>query len=153
MIATQEWRLECAEKRFPYCDTCRMPAVRGLYGDLQHSSSDYPFGVPTPLDDSDHEVTITRWMNNTWIQPAIQELMQPKSISVRRLKRGDEFRESNGREVIFIVWSEKVRVVQGTENSAVPRVEASILLPDLAPSEKDWPADQVVKIYRRSDDQ
>lgn len=151
MIATQEWRIYCAENRFPYCDTCLMPAVSNGFGDLRHTSAEYPSGIPSHLDDSDHEVSFVRWNNNTWVQPAIQELLQPRSVSVRRLCRGDEFRGSDGREVLFTVWSEKVRIVRGTENSAVPRVKASVLLPDLAPDERDWPSDQVVRIYRRLD--
>ena len=56
-----EYRLQHQEKGFPWCDTCRMPAVFSEFFGNLHSTPEHPFGLPRQLDRSDHEVTMRQW--------------------------------------------------------------------------------------------
>lgn len=46
---------------FPWCDTCKRPAVFSEWRGPSHSTPEHPFGLPKSLDDSGHEVTMRGW--------------------------------------------------------------------------------------------
>jgi hypothetical protein len=47
---------------FPWCDTCKRPAVWSELWGWLHSTAEHPFGVPAQLDPhGDHEVTAREW--------------------------------------------------------------------------------------------
>jgi hypothetical protein len=50
-------------KGFPWCDTCKEPAVWREAQGLLHSTDAHPFGLPPHLDVSGHEVTTREWDN------------------------------------------------------------------------------------------
>lgn len=47
--------------RFPWCDTCKRPAVFNESFGMLHSTVARQFGLPPHLDDSGHDVTIREW--------------------------------------------------------------------------------------------
>ncbi|WP_143116337.1 hypothetical protein [Lentzea xinjiangensis] len=48
---------------FPWCDTCKQPAVWSEFNGWRHSTAEYRFGLPQHLDNSGHEVTAKEWTN------------------------------------------------------------------------------------------
>lgn len=48
-------------KGFPWCDTCKRPAVFNEFKGNCHSTPEHPFGLPPEMDDSGHEVTMREW--------------------------------------------------------------------------------------------
>lgn len=46
---------------FPWCDTCRQPAVWSEFFGHLHVTPEHPNGVPRHRDESDHEVSIRSW--------------------------------------------------------------------------------------------
>jgi hypothetical protein len=60
-VGDDDHAAHCREQGFPWCDTCKRPAVyREGFGNL-HSTAAHPFGVPASLDTSGHEVTMREW--------------------------------------------------------------------------------------------
>lgn len=57
-IGDDEHAAKSREQAWPWCDTCKRPAVGGAHG-LRHSTSEHPFG--SPKQDFDHEVTLREW--------------------------------------------------------------------------------------------
>jgi hypothetical protein len=51
----------CRRAGFPWCDTCKLPAVFMEGQGYLHSTAEYPFGVHESMDDSGHEVTTREW--------------------------------------------------------------------------------------------
>ena len=49
------------ENRFPFCDTCKKPAVWSETWGWQHSTPEHVFGLPAHLDASGHKVTARQW--------------------------------------------------------------------------------------------
>lgn len=48
-------------KGFPWCDTCRQPAVWSEFFGNRHVTPEHPNGVPQRRDESGHEVTMRGW--------------------------------------------------------------------------------------------
>ncbi len=46
---------------FPWCDTCRQPAVWRESWGMLHSTPEHMFGLPPHLDSSGHKVTMSEW--------------------------------------------------------------------------------------------
>ena len=52
-----------ATQRFPWCDTCKLPAVSSESLGRLHSVPGNRFGLHPELDKSGHEVTIREWFD------------------------------------------------------------------------------------------
>jgi hypothetical protein len=63
-MTEEEFRATHFKNRFPWCDTCKQPAVFNETHGMRHSTIDHPFGVPKHLDSSEHEVTMKEWWDN-----------------------------------------------------------------------------------------
>jgi hypothetical protein len=50
-------------QNFPWCDTCKQPAVWSETFGWTHSTPEHYYGVPPRLDNSGHEVTAREWYN------------------------------------------------------------------------------------------
>ncbi|QYN41145.1 hypothetical protein K1T35_48270 (plasmid) [Pseudonocardia sp. DSM 110487] len=51
-------------KGFPWCDTCRAPAIYNEPFGMRHATAQHPNGVPQRLDNSGHDATIRGWWND-----------------------------------------------------------------------------------------
>lgn len=60
-IGDDENVVRAREAGFPWCDTCRRPAVFREGEGMLHSTPEHRFGLPRRFDDSGHEVTIHEW--------------------------------------------------------------------------------------------
>lgn len=56
-----EYRVQHQENGFPWCDTCKQPAVFSEFQGNLHSTPEHPFGLPKHLDQSGHEVSMRQW--------------------------------------------------------------------------------------------
>lgn len=60
-MSPTEFDREHWEHGFPWCDTCKRPAVWSEPCGSLHSTPEHPFGLPKAPDDSGHEVTMREW--------------------------------------------------------------------------------------------
>jgi hypothetical protein len=60
-VGDDEFTTAHRDHGFPWCDTCKGPAVFNERDGLCHSTPDHPFGVPEHLDTTGHEVTASEW--------------------------------------------------------------------------------------------
>lgn len=57
--------VKAREQGWPWCDTCKRPAVLSEFYGLLHTSVEHPFGAPALEKNYDHAVTTSEW----WATP------------------------------------------------------------------------------------
>jgi hypothetical protein len=60
-VVSEAFRQDCKAKGFPWCDTCKEPAVWREFTGMLHSTDAHPFGLPPHMDSSGHKVTMREW--------------------------------------------------------------------------------------------
>lgn len=65
-VVTREFQTDVVDNAFPWCDTCKLPAVYNEFMGLRHSVPGFRCGLPAHLDLSGHEVSVREWWNGGW---------------------------------------------------------------------------------------